>query len=305
MSHNSYILGPNGSDWANVVVLRGYMAAFDTAQFKAISEDGGTWSFASIAELGGAGIRLTSTLNEVSGKLTFDNTAILAFSPGSILTCQAARLDGSYLFGDGSGHNATIEVKSGSGATFDSGSSLTFSSGSTLTINSGTTFSVASSAGFSGTTTFSGFAHVTGVAGITVDTQLTMGASSHLACSSGADITGTLTLNGVLAMGTGHIGYRYQNVGPDADTTFTINDFDLIQIPLLTANRTYKLANTGATKGSVMAISMLNESGAFVLTVVRDDSTVLDTIQNSGGSTVTEWFVHDGTNWKVFARTKL
>lgn len=126
MAHFPRVRAPG--TWIVGTLLPAELEQIDAQLFKAANfDDGGTWAPAAAVVVGGAGIRVTSTLDvPAGGFVNFDADEVNL--TGNLLDIAAPTVFRS---------NADPTVDSGCAWTFSSGSSATVASGATLTAASG------------------------------------------------------------------------------------------------------------------------------------------------------------------------
>jgi hypothetical protein len=84
--------------------------------------------------------------------------------------------------------------------------------------------------------------------------------------------------------------------GANADTTYGINDADVIVVKALTADRTYTLSETGASSGDV--IKFATEDNTWVCNIANADGVGMALIVGSGSVACVEYTYLDGV-WRL------
>jgi len=284
-------------------LLSSEMAAIDVKTYKAVNGDeGGTWAPSSAIEIGGgAGGGLTIT--GASTPLSIAGGGILQIASGCQYLVTSGALwivDTDATFGANSdvAVNKSFTFENGCTTLFKNGGTATFNNGHTSTWQSGSNFGVQTGCHASISLDSSSTLYVGSGATFTVhvdaDAVIALGATASLALSGGAPLTvgsgctATIAAGATLAIqdatvtlaaavttsGKGRVRCR-PVIGADANTTYHVENYDLIHVQTLTASRTYTLGNTGAATGDRIRFSN------------RDATYGIDIQINGGGTDVT------------------
>ncbi len=213
-------------------------------------------------------------------------TATMAFEASSQLS--AAVSADVLLHG-----NNTLDGTQTIGGTTSLGGATTVPNGATVAFNAGSALSANVTAPWTlnNITTCNGSIYIASGATCLIQASGAFTTQAGASVTRGADETRT---GKVVLSGTGAwLGLRLQ-AGSDADHTYDAREFDILQVPALSANRQYKFSNLGATPVMIMIDRNKMNSGN-TLELIRDDLTVFATFASAqGGATFIYW---DGSSW--------
>lgn len=317
MAHHDYTR--TGGIWVTAPpnpLLATEVADLDLKTYKSINgDDGGSWAPAAAIAIGGAGLALGGSNHQVlsGGAVVWLNGSLLQVNASGAATflCNVA-LDGGATvasaysltmaagstFTASAGSNVGIQTGSHVTAGFDSSCTVVFGSGCNLTIHSGAVADVnlgaAASFALSGGCTSS------------IDNSTTLTCSGTIAVASGGLVNvasgatlniaegGSLTVHDrVATVGKGRWKYRVAT-GADADTTYSVDDYDEIQILSLGAARTYTLTDTGAQQGD--RIRFCSQVSAYGVDIVVTGEGTPPTVK-AGVIMAVEYTFHSGS-WR-------
>ena len=213
-------------------------------------------------------------------------TATMAFEASSQLSAAVSAdvllhgnntLDGTQTIGGTTSLGGATTVPNGATVAFAAGSAMSANATAPFTLNNITTCNNALNIALGAT--------------CTIQTSGTFVTQSGATVTRGADETRT---GKVILSGTGaYLGLRMQ-AGSDADHTYDAREFDILQVPALSAARQYKFSNLSTTPVMVMIDRNKTNSG-FNLELIRDDLTVFATFTSSqAGACFIYW---DGSSW--------
>jgi hypothetical protein len=293
LAHNARIHTAVTGWPAGYVVTQADLLAIDTLLFQSLNADlGGTWAPSARVTLGGLGLTLdttsgnflvtgSGTANLFSSAIVFSSTTANFFGGAFVvdtttMTIQGLSIDfgtlSNVVFSNG------IDVLLGD-VTIDAGSvgitagDLTLAAGAVtltagdLTVGGATIVQGFTALGASALAACTGTSFATPGSAVAM-TATTFGTTGAVTSTFAGPVTisntltqsGNVTLSGVLTFsGVGSPRYRVID-GADANSTYGINDADVVMIPALGSDRTYTLSGTGATEGARMRFSAQNNT---------------------------------------------
>ena len=177
-----------------------------------------------------------------------------------------------------------VEIENGGALNVELGGLAHLEAGATLSADAGATVSLAAAVSMTGVVTLGHNVNYTS-------------ATARTCIFSNYDVTfnadASIDVRCVMAFtGAGHPRYR-RITGADADTTYGINNADLVYVPsgVLTADRIYTLSTTGAGDGD--RITFVNRDSSNQITVSSFP------MKNASGFRTEVTFVFDGSSWLI------
>jgi hypothetical protein len=268
---------------------------FDQRQFESVNGDlGGVWEPADEIILGGAGLRVTGLFGAEGFATFYDGVGFnddVDFNVGSMvefhddveigdnssdaLLVQAfatfdsfANFNGFVTFFGDAGFNEAVDFNLGSVATFHDTVQIGDNDSDDLTVNS--------TANFDGPVDFDDT--------VSFDTTVAFG--------------GPVTHSDpIILVGDARIRER-TTIGANADTTYSVEDFDVIYVPdgTLSAARVYDIATAGAVAGD--KIRVVNRDDGFDINVWSGGSPIAAVGCSSGGAGTLD-LQHISGAWRV------
>lgn len=233
---------------------------------------GGTYAPSSVITIAGSGADFTTTLT-VSGTLEVTGTTNL---DGPTTSTVSITIDG--------GSSALLELTSGATLQGDAGSILAWAGTSTFT----GTVAMNGIATFNATPVFaSGLTVSSGTANLNTTTQ----------------IGGFFNCSAVMVLQGGARVRERRVSGMNADTSYAVADATVVDVPTLSANRTYAISSTGAVDGDTITFTMASDAtsaNGFGITLQRvsDATSIGPGIVKTVGAPVWMRIIFDSTKWQ-------
>jgi hypothetical protein len=215
---------------------------------------------------------------KATATMTFEaNSQLTAAVSSAVLLHGTNTIDGTQTFGGTTSLGGATTVPNTATVAFAAGSAMSAAATAPFTLNN--------------ITTCNGSINIATGATCTIQTGGALVTQSGATVTRGADETRT---GKVLLSGTGaYTGLRLQ-LGSDADHTYDARQFDILQVPALSADRQYKFSNLGTDPVMVM-VDRNKTSGGNKLELIRDDLTVFATFTSlQSGACFAYW---DGSSW--------
>jgi hypothetical protein len=272
----------------------GFAATLGSAQMNQLDIDhanavdglgGGLYAPVAFVEFGGAGLKASGPFVSTG---TAGFTGAVQFL-GSAVCTTSFGFTGGLLSGD-----AFSDIRWDGFATFRTGAALIGDAGSSM--------AWAGTAAFAGTPAFNngasfaagafGFANGFTVSGGTVNLNTTTNIGGFFNCTAEAVFNGSKTI-------------RLRDInGVNADHTYSYSDGDIVDIPTQTASHTYRVTNTGVSRGNMMLFTMGSDAtsanGNGIILVRDIDSTQIgpSIIKGTGTNPEWMWIRFDGIKWQ-------